>query len=129
MTKPALLQLIYHLTLQSSVPTHHLPPPPCFNRTAALLVLVAASIAVSGGEMPRFGVGDSGNGDSSISSSGGGGAAWAAYLCKGINSALIERHFEGLVSALGCMYVHRSDGVFPPPPPFFAACRFNGDGT
>lgn len=40
-------------------------------------------------------------------------AEWAAYLTKGINAPLIERHFEGLVSALGCMYVDGGSRSLP----------------
>lgn len=81
-------------------------------------MLVAVSVAASGGEMPKFGVsgGESGSGSNSSI------VEWAGYLSRGINAALIERHFEGVVSALGCMYVG-----WPLTPPFFWIS--NGDGN
>lgn len=57
-------------------------------------MLVALSIAASGADVPI----GSANGD-------GGGVDWKEYLAKGINVPLLERHFEGIVSALGCMCV------------------------
>ena len=68
-------------------------------RTAALLVLVALSISASGGVMPNMPA-SAGGGD-------GGGSVeeWATYLAKGVNAPLLEKHFEGIVSALACMCV------------------------
>ncbi|CAM9839761.1 unnamed protein product [Ectocarpus sp. 12 AP-2014] len=56
-------------------------------RTSALLVVVAMSIAASGAD---------GSGGSSS-------AEWGVYLAKGMHLALLQKHFEGMVSALGCM--------------------------
>ncbi|CAM9527414.1 unnamed protein product [Ectocarpus sp. 12 AP-2014] len=56
-------------------------------RTSALLVVVAMSIAASGA--------DGSGGNSS--------AEWGVYLAKGMHLALLQKHFEGIVSALGCM--------------------------
>lgn len=59
----------------------------CFYRTAALLALVAASVAASGAQMPSCGCH----------------GKWTAYLAKGLSVELLSKHFEGIVSASGCM--------------------------
>ncbi|CAM9599089.1 unnamed protein product, partial [Ectocarpus fasciculatus] len=56
-------------------------------RTSVLLVVVALSIAASGAD----------------GSGGGSSADWGAYLAKGTHLTLLQKHFEGVVSALGCM--------------------------
>lgn len=71
-------------------------------------MLVAVSIMASGGEMPKFRVASGGSDGGETTAS----AEWAAYLSKGINATLLAKHFEGIVSALGCMCV----GVLFSPP-------------
>lgn len=67
------------------------------NRAAALLLLLALSVAASGARVPPI---------SATAAFGGGGggsvADWCAYLAKGLNVDLLARHFEGIVSAIGC---------------------------
>ena len=58
-----------------------------FFRTAALLALVAVSVAASGAKMPSCGCL----------------GKWTAYLAKGLSAELLSKHFEGIVSASGCM--------------------------
>ncbi|CAM9742097.1 unnamed protein product [Scytosiphon promiscuus] len=56
-----------------------------FGRTATLLALIALAIAASGANRSKLELG--------------------TYLARGVNAALLARHFQGICSAFGCMAI------------------------
>lgn len=69
------------------------------SRTPALLALAACSVKLSGATAPAISLFSltSGDGDAV--------GEWGAYLAEGLALGLLARHFEGITSALACMWV------------------------